>query len=59
MKWPALTAMLLIASCAGSGGNLCAAFRKFTPDPSFEDRWTTAEKRQAVAHNEKIDRFCR
>lgn len=58
MTWLALASLILTTSCAASEG--CAVFgRTFAPDPGFETRWTVGEKRQAVAHNRKVKRFCR
>lgn len=54
----ALASLILTANCATSDG--CPVFgRSFTPDRGFETRWTVSEKRQAVAHNRKVKRFCR
>lgn len=53
-----LMAMILIASCASSA-NECSWVKRFQPDAEFEERWTADEKRQAVAHNRKVEKFCR
>ncbi len=50
-------AMLLTASCVTA--DLCGALDKFEPDDGFEERWTDGEKRQAVALNRKLEKFCR
>lgn len=57
-KWLALMSLILMTSCA-SGANECTWVKKFLPDDGFENRWTLNEKRAAVAHNEKVEEFCR
>ena len=60
MRWLALILMISITGCAGSpGGNECAWVKQFVPEPGFETRWTDTEKRQALAHNLKVEEFCR
>ena len=57
--------MLVIAASAVSGcgqhpsGAGCHIFgSKIRPDPEWQTRWTQSEKRQALKHNEKVQRFC-
>ena len=50
--------ILLTTSCAATS-DLCGSLSRFRPDPGFEERWTRSEKEQAVAHNRKLDEFCR
>ena len=60
MRWPVLILTIWMTSCAAnSGGNECTWVGKFTPDAGFEERWTDGEKRQAIAHNRKVEGFCR
>lgn len=48
--------MILTTSCVG--GDPCTWSKKFKPDAGFEERWTPGEKRQAIAHNRKVVKFC-
>lgn len=60
MKYLALTLMMLTAACGGnSGGNECTWVKQSVQDPGFETRWTDREKRAALAHDLKVERFCR
>ena len=60
MKWLLLTSMILLTSCAGSsGGNECTWAKKSVVEDGFEERWTPAEIRGAVAHDRKVEQFCR
>lgn len=53
-----LILIAFLASCSNTA-DLCGSFQKFTPDPDFEQRLTTNEKRQLVAYNLKLAEFCR
>jgi len=55
----ALMLPLLIASCATPPSSACSWVRQIRPSAGFEQRWTTPEKRQVVAHNRKVKEFCR
>jgi len=46
-----------LAGCATTGGGLCAA-GPFIADPGAAERWTRAEKEQAVALNRAGERIC-
>jgi hypothetical protein len=57
----AVSAMLsLTPSCSntGAGRSSCGQFQVIHPDPGFETRWTAAEKRQVLAHDEVLERLC-
>ena len=60
----ACAVIAMAASLSACGPNPfvfgCAVFgSKFLPDDGFEARWTRVEKQQAVAHNKKVERYCR
>ena len=55
--WFAWAMLSLTTSCAAPDDG-CVWTRPFVPDPGFETRWTTGEKRQAVAHNRAWGEFC-
>ena len=60
MKWLALIAMMWLTACAASsGGNECTWSKKSVQDPGFETRWTDREMRAALAHDLKVEQFCR
>ncbi len=63
MRWipiVVLAASLSLAACAPVLTVGCAVWgSKFQPDEGFKDRWTVGEKRQAVRHNRKVERYCR
>lgn len=54
-----LACLMLISISACASGDSCTWSRAITPDAGFESRWTVGEKRQVVAHNLKVKKFCR
>lgn len=57
--WLGCAVAVLLGACSSTPPNDCAWVQKIAPDAGFEARWTLAEKRQVVAHNEAVARFCR
>jgi hypothetical protein len=48
-----------MTGCEVTTPDACTWLEKFRPDAGFEERWTVGEKRQAVEHNENVERECR
>ena len=55
--WLACLTLLWMTSCVPLA-DACGWLTTFQPDPGFETRWTVGEKRQAVAHNRKVEDNC-
>jgi len=64
MNWAKTLLMLLsiasLSACVSPPiGDGCLVFgTKFRPSPNWKERLTQSEKRWALAHNVKVDRFC-
>lgn len=52
-----LATMLSTSGCVVRS-NECSWAASIWPDAGFETRWTIGEKRQVVAHNEKVEALC-
>lgn len=55
----AVAIVIALGACSAVPPYDCVWAQKIAPDAGFEKRWTIHEKRQIVAHNELVDKFCR